>query len=486
MRRDDLGIQVQVKVASRVAKIKNLALQGLDARDPGALHEFETKMLDECRQIAGEVVGLVIESIFEDERWQAERVSTVRIGRKDLRVSGNRPYKIHLLSGNAVEVSTPYLAPRSEGRCRCRTRIRKARKLRRRHGSGMFPAVVALGVSHHCSPALMSDLACQVVQSASDEEARQSLARRGVELDVKTVWNFANLFAIDSMKARDDLLRLAAGDEGEFQGKRIVMALDGGRIRMRHGNKRGRIPKGKKRRGFKTPWQEPKVFTAYVIDSAGKRVRSILPIIDGTMGDADALIALVVGYLRLLGARSAEKLVIIGDGARWIWDRVGKIIEGVGIDPKKVTAIVDFYHAVEHLQKFAEYKSGWREQFRKQWVTKNRKLLRKGKVVEVIGTMKGLVDGRNSKKLWTEIRYFIKNAPRMKYAWFKKCGLPIGSGAVESCIRRVVNLRMKSPTTYWKDENAEGFLHLRSVFKSGRWDEVFMQTLETQAQRVAA
>jgi len=332
----------------------------------------------------------------------------------------------------------------------------------------------------------MSDLARQVVESSSEEEARQSLARRGIDLDVKTVWNLANLFAIDSMQVRDERLQSAAGDDGEFRGKRIVVAPDGGRIRMRKGKKRGRIPKGKKRRGFEAPWQEPKVFTIYVIDSAGKRDRNVLPIIDGTMGDADDLVGLIVGYLRLLGAQSAEKLVIIGDGARWIWDRVEKIIEGVGIDPRKVTTIVDFYHAVEHLQKFAEQKSGWSEQFRKQWVTKNRKLLRKGKVIDVITTMKGLVEGRNTKTLKTEMRYFVKNASRMKYAWFKRCGLPIGSGAVESCIRRVVNLRMKSPTTYWKDENAEGFLHLRSVYKSGRWDEAFLQTLETHAQPVAA
>jgi hypothetical protein len=42
-----------------------------------------------------------------------------------------------------------------------------------------------------------------------------------------------------------------------------------------------------------------------------------------------------------------------------------------------------------------------------------------------------------------------------------------------------------TPTTYWKEENAEGFLHLRSLYKSGRWDVGFMQTLETQAQAVA-
>ena len=58
---------------------------------------------------------------------------------------------------------------------------------------------------------------------------------------------------------------------------------------------------------------------------------------------------------------------------------------------------------------------------------------------------------------------------------------PIGSGAVESCIRRVVNLRMKSPSTFWDEENAEGIMHLRALYKSGRWDETFMQALDCRA-----
>lgn len=183
------------------------------------------------------------------------------------------------------------------------------------------------------------------------------------------------------------------------------------------------------------------------VRSEGERDRSIPPVIDGTMGTADALANLLVGYLRLLGVKAA---------------------------------------AVEHLQDFADPKKGWSEKFRKQWVTKNRKLLRSGKIKKVIENIKAVAKGRKLEKMKTELNYFIKNASKMKYAWFKRCRLPIGSGAVESCIRRVVNPRMKCPSTYWKEENAEGFLHLRSLYKSGRWDAGFLQTLETQAQAVAS
>jgi hypothetical protein len=86
----------------------------------------------------------------------------------------------------------------------------------------------------------------------------------------------------------------------------------------------------------------------------------------------------------------------------------------------------------------------------------------------------------------TEPNYFVKNKERMRYARFKKLSLPIGSGAVESCIRRVVNLRMKGPCIFWREENAEGFLHMRAYFKSGRWDEMVMRTLDAQASPAAA
>jgi hypothetical protein len=419
MRRDDLEIQVEETVQGRMEEIKNLTILGLDARSPKGLHDIEHALMALSRGLVGEIVEIVLMGIFSDEQWQDDKIKIAKGSRSDLRYVDTYKYKIQTLSGCTVEVNAKYLGPRSEGKAR----TRKAKKIRHQRGSGLYPAPASMGISHHCTPALMSEISRQVVESSSEMEARESLARRGIDLDIKTVWHLTNLHALDSLRSRDDRMAVVTGEKGEFSGKRVVAAVDGGRIRMRKGNKRGRIPKGKKRRGFKTPWQEPKVLTVYVIDAEGKRDRSIPPIIDGTMGDADAVIGLLVGYLRLLGVQTAEKLVIIGDGARWIWDRVGLIIEGVGIDPSKVTAIVDFYHAVEHLQKFADLKTGWGEKFRKQWVTKNRKLLRSGKVKHVIENLRVLADGRNAEKLKTEMNYFIKNASKMKYAWFKRCRL---------------------------------------------------------------
>src|SRR2546426_841871 len=50
--------------------------------------------------------------------------------------------------------------------------------------------------------------------------------------------------------------------------------------------------------------------------------------------------------------------------------------------------------------------------------------------------------------------------------------LSIGSGQVESTVRRVINLRFKAPGSFWTETTVSGLMHLRAAFKAGRWDEI--------------
>ena len=52
--------------------------------------------------------------------------------------------------------------------------------------------------------------------------------------------------------------------------------------------------------------------------------------------------------------------------------------------------------------------------------------------------------------------------------------LPIGSGQVESAVRRVINLRFKAPGSFWTETTVSGLMHLRAAFKAGRWDEMMI------------
>jgi hypothetical protein len=73
----------------------------------------------------------------------------------------------------------------------------------------------------------------------------------------------------------------------------------------------------------------------------------------------------------------------------------------------------------------------------------------------------------------TEIAYLRKHgeAGRLKYPYFRSLGLPIGSGAIESSIRRVINLRLKGNGIFWREENAEAMLQVRAQVITNRWDE---------------
>ena len=74
--------------------------------------------------------------------------------------------------------------------------------------------------------------------------------------------------------------------------------------------------------------------------------------------------------------------------------------------------------------------------------------------------------------------YFVKNIRRMQYATFRMFNLPTGSGCVESAIRRVINLRLKSPGIFWKRETAEVMLFLRSTLLCGRWQNMLGHLLQ--------
>jgi len=73
----------------------------------------------------------------------------------------------------------------------------------------------------------------------------------------------------------------------------------------------------------------------------------------------------------------------------------------------------------------------------------------------------------------TEIAYLRKHgeAGRLKYTYFRSLGLPIGSGAMASSIRRVINLRLKGNGIFWREENAEAMLQVRAQVITNRWDE---------------
>jgi hypothetical protein len=145
---------------------------------------------------------------------------------------------------------------------------------------------------------------------------------------------------------------------------------------------------------------------------------------------------------------------------------------GVGLDASKLVEVVDWCHAVSVLHVIADVPRQWTHMTRDSWIRRAKNLLHAGRTDDLVAHIQTLAVGRNAPLVTKHCDYFLRNAARMQYASFGKAHVPIGSGAVESAVRRVVNMRMKSNGMFWLEINAEGMLLLRSYLKAGRFDDL--------------
>ncbi len=457
--------------------------KGSTVDSPSELLAYERRLFLLLVQLGALIIALVLKTRIADKEFQD--IAAERIVPKNSKRYRNQAYlwtTITTSFGNTVRLKTRYYRLR-------RSRGRKRRWGKRgKNGSGIYPTLELLGIRDGVTPALAADIAREVTEGPSMEAVQERFARLGLAFDIKLIQRISEAFAEIGLLLRNTWAATGGKiatplilDGETLEGKRVMLGTDGGRIRIRK-SKRGRKPKGG-RSGFWSDWREPKLLVIRIIDDTGKVVRELPPIYDGTLGNADALFSLFEAHLRARHIELASEIICMSDGSKWIWDRMGSMLEGLGVDPAKVSFGVDYYHAVEHLAKVAEERRGWTQKHRRHWLNKMKALLKMGKVDVVIEELWKLARGRNAPSIVCEIGYFEGHKERMRYDILQERNLPIGSGTVESAIRQVVNMRLKSTGMFWLEENAEAFLHLRCFLKSGRWAVVEKAIIEYQVVR---
>ncbi len=360
---------------------------------------------------------------------------------------------IRFSGGTPIRISAYYYA---------RSKKHKIRK------HGFYPALCLFGVHDKCTPALASEVSMASAALCSLEEAKQMLQSRGCDLNIKTIRNIVKRYAVRARHCQAGTQEELFLDAKDVAGRRIVVSTDGGRMRIR----KKKVEKTKKGRNrYHTDWKEPKLLIIYVVNDQGKLDRKFCPFIDGTLNGPDEIFGLIKYYLKKLNIVLADKVLFVADGAHWIWDRVSKLMQSLGLKTRQVLQLLDFYHAVEHLYDLARLVKGWHEKERERWVKAQRHNLRKGKLDVVFAAIKMVCRGCRNKALRRERNYFlVKNRNRLNYAGIAGLNFPIGSGAIESAIRRVVNLRLKGPCIFWKEDTANEMLMLRCYYKARRWD----------------
>lgn len=171
-------------------------------------------------------------------------------------------------------------------------------------------------------------------------------------------------------------------------------------------------------------------------------------------------------------------LVFICDGAKWIWKWIEEYYPNS-------TQILDLYHCREHLYGFAKNYYPKDEHQSRKWVESCIELLMNKKVSELLRTISELSCGQKQleKEKQNLVTYLQNNKSRINYGLYKEQGLLLGSGAVESANRDIIQKRMKLSGQRWTLDGAQQMLNLRVCYKSGHNRK--LHELITHCQNVA-
>lgn len=183
------------------------------------------------------------------------------------------------------------------------------------------------------------------------------------------------------------------------------------------------------------------------------------------LGDANDIFRHLYAQLRELGWLDTANtvVVIVGDGAEWIWNRTQMFV--------RRCEILDFWHALEHAWDFARSSYGEGSRQADRWVHQIAEDLRAGKIEDVIARLRRMRPKTPElrEKLEGLIRYYSDNATRMHYDEYLRLGYGIGSGAVESAHKQVVHARFRQAGMRWSEAGARRLLALRLLLLNDNW-----------------
>jgi len=167
------------------------------------------------------------------------------------------------------------------------------------------------------------------------------------------------------------------------------------------------------------------------------------------------------------GWNRAQKKVVIGDGAEWIWNLSALHFPGA-------IEIVDLYHARQHLWNVARCLYPNEVVPQKAWMKLHQKrLLDKGKIENLVNALRSLA-GQHPEmaaRIDNEADYFERNRGRMRYPKFRRQYLFVGSGVIEAGCKTVIGSRLKQSGMFWTVRGANSIIALRCCHLNGRFQD---------------
>ncbi len=293
------------------------------------------------------------------------------------------------------------------------------------------------------------DLCCYVGQQTVFEEASELLkVIRGVDITSKQIERVCHLYGRKLEEIKEEQIKKQEVKEYPTSTKKTVhyAMMDGGMFLTR-----------------KNGWKEVKLGRVFSED-------------DNIQVSKDRGFIAKAEYVAHLGNHTdfLEKFqlhlenlpnpVFICDGAKWIWNYVDDYY------PNSIQ-ILDYFHGCEHLYGFS--KIYFPTDKRKEWESEQIELINNdgiGQVIQNLEKLETLGDVKKDESKRLLIQYFKRNQKRMMYKTFRDKGLLIGSGAIESAIRCVLQQRMKLSGQRWTEEGFQEVANLRTVHKSKQWE----------------
>lgn len=248
---------------------------------------------------------------------------------------------------------------------------------------------------------------------------------------------------------------------------KLYIVIDGTGVPMTARETAGREGKGQDGRARTREVKMAVFFTQDKLDADGYPVR------DRASSSYIATFEPAAAFQRLVraegirrGADHVRQLTIIGDGAAWIWNLAAATFP-------EATHIVDLYHAREHLHSLTRSLEFMLLDRRDEWLAKRMEDLDYGYIDGIEAAVRRYpLEGAKKDEAEKELGYFLNNAPRMRYHWFRSRGLFAGSGVVEAGCKAVIGQRLKQSGMHWTVNGADAIITLRCAEASSQWEAI--------------
>jgi hypothetical protein len=469
----------QRKMAVRAAIQKEL--DGFFAQvqelSEGDLEQLEERVVKTSQQMGRRLLEGILDSRLREQRPVARRQG--RCGHHQ-RLVGERPKHLLTLVGPVTFVRPYYQClgvPEAETSCT--------------HGEAPDDGV--WGVHERRTTSGVQREISYLCGRLTFEEAADSLCRHvPLEMSARQALSLmrpvgqalakAEDRQVKSVQAQAKQARSQPAEERQTkQVERLYIEVDGVLARMR----RGSVPMEKQERHrHGDVYREIKVGAVFRAERGSKRSELVPGVyVDTPEPDSLRYVARRTakgGFDWLLyhlaeqgGLSQAQQVVVIGDGAPWIWNLAAEHFPGA-------VQIVDLYHAKEHVWDVAHAVFGSGTAAATAWATHACSLLEEGQSEALVSAIEGLPPilpepGQARSGPERAVDYFTTNAARMRYPVFRAQGMHLGSGIAEAACKTIVSTRAKRSGMRWTPEGIDALLPVRTGVLNGAFDSLWQQ-----------